>query len=720
MNARIIRLRMTVCRLVVALVIALSAVGLPSAWAQPNPQCTWKGQNSSSWGDANNWDCSNGPRIPEPGDDVIIDSGKPFSPAVAGNATIRSLTLNGALLSIGGAATLTVSTSTTSYGGKIVLDGVLTGELDAMLGSPQTGSDSQVGGLGLLSGPVFVRAGGTLQAMPHGTLTINGDLTIDWLGTLLSSGDAIVFNGSTLTNNGTIEGPYLTFKLHGAQQIIGSGILIGGGPLAIDNGSTTTMANAMTWEDVNLTIVHNSLLDIGANTLTLNGVQAHITPGNVITGSGELDFVYSTVANDGVITPMFKVISGTTFAGGLGLFAGPISVTSGTTLTIGSYPNLAAANNVNVDGILNGGNTQMLFSGPTFTNNGLVSPATLLLKGAGEVVQGTGIFSTTNPATVAGGAVVSLGSAVQMNWLAVNPNGRLDLKGHTLTLSHGGIPLANSGVLTTTDSTIVYAGTVTQTLSYPNVNYDHLTISNTTLVNSPPGAYVNVPVAGNFTANGRFAPISSTVTLNGTHSQWIQGQQPVTFTTLIVSNTAGVYLGTNVQVNQHLTLNGDVNTFLSALTMPVSGTTSGAEDVWGQFKRTGPFAPTITYTLGSPYMSATFLPTGTLPSNMTMLLVKLPPLGLGEAPWRVYTFEPDGGSHYTATLRLHYRDSELPANVPEVGLRPWVMDATKQHWMLKKSIGSDMTNDWIGVGSVTDLSVWALAPIHIFLPLIVR
>jgi hypothetical protein len=133
--------------------------------------------------------------------------------------------------------------------------------------------------------------------------------------------------------------------------------------------------------------------------------------------------------------------------------------------------------------------------------------------------------------------------------------------------------------LTTTDSTIVYAGALTQTLSYPNVSYYHLTINNTTLVNSPNGTYVNIPVAGNFTANGVFAPISSTVTLNGTTAQSIQGQQPVTFTTLIVSNTAGVDLGTNVQVNQHLTLNGDVNTFLSTLTMPVSGTASCADDV---------------------------------------------------------------------------------------------------------------------------------------------
>jgi hypothetical protein len=119
-------------------------------------------------------------------------------------------------------------------------------------------------------------------------------------------------------------------------------------------------------------------------------------------------------------------------------------------------------------------------------------------------------------------------------------------------------------------------------------------------------------------------------------------------------------------------------------------------------------------------MSATFIPTGTLPSNMTMLLMKLPPLGLGEAPWRVYTFEPDGGNHYTATPRLHYRGSEMPTGVSEVGLRPCVLDATKQHWLLKKSIGSDMTNDWIAVGNVGDLSVWALAPIHLYLPLIMR
>lgn len=60
---------------------------------------------------------------------MIIDSGQRFSPALAGNASINSLTLNGSTLSIAGPATLTVDTTTTDNGGTIILDGALTGEL---------------------------------------------------------------------------------------------------------------------------------------------------------------------------------------------------------------------------------------------------------------------------------------------------------------------------------------------------------------------------------------------------------------------------------------------------------------------------------------------------------------------------------------------------------------------------------------------------------------
>ncbi len=118
------------------------------------------------------------------------------------------------------------------------------------------------------------------------------------------------------------------------------------------------------------------------------------------------------------------------------------------------------------------------------------------------------------------------------------------------------------------------------------------------------------------------------------------------------------------------------------------------------------------YTFGNPNVQITYT-AATAPNPTAVRLVKSAPGGKTGAVTRTYTITPTGGSGFTATVRLHYLDSELNSNT-EGALDLWHLDSGTT-WTYKGQTSRDGTNNWVeltGVGASATtglLGDWTLA-----------
>ena len=134
---------------------------------------------------------------------------------------------------------------------------------------------------------------------------------------------------------------------------------------------------------------------------------------------------------------------------------------------------------------------------------------------------------------------------------------------------------------------------------------------------------------------------------------------PPPFAAVNVASSGGVYLRQNLTVTNRLTLSADLTTTGGyMLNLTAGATASGAGDVWGRTVRNHLFASGVAYPFGSPNVSVLFGPTSTVPSSLMVELQHGAPPDYASAVQRTYVITPTGGV-YSATLRLHYQDSEL-------------------------------------------------------------
>jgi hypothetical protein len=289
-------------------------------------------------------------------------------------------------------------------------------------------------------------------------------------------------------------------------------------------------------------------------------------------------------------------------------------------------------------------------TGSDFLINGTVVGGALNFAGAGPHVitnpSGTGSISSTNVKTLLSPAVVNLNNDLQMGALAVNSGATMNITGRTLSLNGAGAALTVGGTLTTATSTVVLNGSVAQTIA--GVAYNNLTINNSIGLN-----VTGVTLNGNATVNGAFALTSS-----------------------------------------------DLDTAGFTLTQPNTTASTGVSDVVGTVKRTGgPFAPATTLTFGNPNNQITFGAAGTKPTDVTVVMAKAAPATYPTAVLRNYTLSQTGGSGFTATLRLHYLDSELNGNLPETSLTLRRFNGTG--WAPVTPTLPDTTNNWLESAAVT-------------------
>ena len=218
---------------------------------------------------------------------------------------------------------------------------------------------------------------------------------------------------------------------------------------------------------------------------------------------------------------------------------------------------------------------------------------------------------------------------------------------------------------------------------------------------------------GSFTGNDvdiRSGTISGgTITLGsaspGTQDFLTRIDIPVNNLTVNTSSNS-VTLQSSITVNGTLTLtSGDLNTGSFTLTMPGTATSTGATDAVGNVKRTG-FVIGTPLSFGNPFNTITFDAAATVPTDVTVNLIKSSPGGFSNSVKRVYGITANGGSGFSATLRLHYLDSELNGNT-ESALQMWRYNGT--NWVQQTKADFNTSNNWVETNGVAAFSSWTLA-----------
>jgi hypothetical protein len=126
----------------------------------------------------------------------------------------------------------------------------------------------------------------------------------------------------------------------------------------------------------------------------------------------------------------------------------------------------------------------------------------------------------------------------------------------------------------------------------------------------------------------------------------------------------------------------------------------------GNIRRTNLAAcPGAAIAYGNAFTTVLFT-SGTMPDEITFNIALSAPAGLANAVNRTYLITPSGGSGYTATLRLHYLDSELNGN-SEGMLQLWRNNGST--WNAQGPGFIDLTQNWIQSAGITEFSPWTIA-----------
>lgn len=175
-------------------------------------------------------------------------------------------------------------------------------------------------------------------------------------------------------------------------------------------------------------------------------------------------------------------------------------------------------------------------------------------------------------------------------------------------------------------------------------------------------------------------------------------------TQLLVNTGSTLELTSDVTYSGNsIHLLGNLNTLSNTLTLPCTTSWSGPGETFGNIRRTNLAACPGAIGFGNPFTTIQFT-SGTPPTELTFSVSPTPPFA--SAVSRTYLITPFGGGPYTATLRLHYLDSELNGN-PESSLQLWRNNGTG--WTAQGATNRNETDNWVEYAGVTQFSPWALS-----------
>ncbi|MES2209391.1 MAG: S8 family serine peptidase, partial [Chloroflexota bacterium] len=627
----------------------------------------WDGSSSTDWSTGANW---SGNTVPAAGDTAVIPTGMPNYPNISsGVKTVKVLTVNsGGSVTVSG-GTLDFTDDSSNAGTINVSSGTLTSSGDKKLTNTGTLTVSSTGIFGASVDDTKLTNDGTFNLSGTGTSKIRD---FKGAGTTNASGAILqISHDWGLSTGGIFDGTGGTVEFTTAADA-GGGAAFATGTIQFfnlvvsgtkdpgfdaDPSSSILIRGNFTNSNTTLTNSANvtfTLNGTGAQTITSASTSSNTTFGHLVINKASGTATLASgilVAGNASITA--GVLDASTFGFSRQPSGGTITVANGATLKLGA--NTTTPNNT--------------FS--TFTTKSLGATSTIEYNGTGAQTVATG-FSYGHLIVSGGNTKTATTTGLSVAGNFTNASGTT-FTGTALTHNVTG-NLSNSGTLTFTSATL--------------------------------------NLAGNWTNSGTFNAGTSTVNFNGTTGQTMSGS---TFNNLTINDPAGVTMLTDETVNGMLTLtSGDLNTGAFTLTMPVAATSaisSGATDVVGNVKRTGPFVTNTAYSFGNWSNSIAFTSAGTKPTEFTVNLVKAAPTSPafpGTSISRTYTISQAGGSGFSASLRLHYLTGELNG-LTAGNLQLWKANGTwaPQGWTGKVDLPPVQT--WIELSGVTSFSAWTLA-----------
>ena len=336
--------------------------------------------------------------------------------------------------------------------------------------------------------------------------------------------------------------------------------------------------------------------------------------------------------------------------------------------------------------------SELRVSGALTVSNGALNCGTNIVSGAGTFTLATG--GTLGIGSIAGiaasGAVGNIQTAIRTfatgaNYTyngsaAQNAGSGLPSTVNDLTINNSvGVSLS-SGV--TVDGTLALAsGTFT-------VGAHTLTLNN--------------PIGG--TATNLNADGTSSITIAGSASDINIPSNISTLNNLTLNNSSGTTLQGNLTVSGTLGLtSGDITTGSFTLFMGNGSTSAGNGDVVGDVNRSDLNGGT-TRSFGNPNVQITI--TAGSVTAMTVNLIKASPSDFGNSTRRTYALKDVVGTLVTATVRLHYLDSELNGN-SEATLDLWKKDGS--NWVSQGASTRDSTDNWVEKTLISSFSLWTIA-----------
>jgi uncharacterized repeat protein (TIGR01451 family)/CSLREA domain-containing protein len=507
----------------------------------------------------------------------------------------------------------------------------------------------------------------------------NGNLTVNASAILTPAAAAIIGGTGTLTGNGRVDVTRTAMTADFLTQY------------TITNKTLTNLTvnySGAGNQTVNNSPTYNHLMISGSGTKTLQG--ATDVNKDVLLTAATLDASASnfnmTVGGNwtntgGTFTPRMGAVtfdagSGTQTISGTTTFYDLIQSNSGATLAYGSSSTTIANTLSKTAGTMDSGTSTITFTGA-----------------AGSII-GSGAKEFNN-------LVISMGASTS-NSSGGNITIKNDYTNNGTFTQHATI---RTTFATGADGSHSFSGSGTTTFGKVDINS-----SNTVDAGSH-----NFNVAGDavgsdsFVVTGTFTGNMSTVTFNGSAAQIISGNGAKNFSGLTINNASGVAVNNatpaiDASVSGALTLTTDL-TVASGAVLQQTGTSAGTADAVGTVRRTD--LGMTARAFGSPQTTIA-IDSGTAPTQMDVTLVKMDPADFPTtAVERTYTLTPTGGSGISATLKLHYLDSELNG-IPETSLIEW--KKVGMTWLPQGRTGAvDTVNNAVTLMGVSSFSDWTLS-----------
>lgn len=678
---------------------------------------------SGSWHDLNTW---GGAGIPSLGDNVTISGGTnvSISNGLTGLCNTITIASTGTLSGAG-----TLETRITAGTASIINNGTIS---VANIFIPTATGTFNLSGAGVwTSNQITINPSSAAQLLSNVNLAPS-TMIVATSATFNLNGFSFTFSGNNFINNGTIAVGSSTFNFNGTGTFTHTvGTFTGNGLLtfAPSDGAATIASDGNIAPSVeivsgtlsgcfNATVSGSLTIDAGAvlecdfgamridSNFTINGSLTR-TVGN----SGvNINFNGATLTNNGAVSANFLVFNNSGAALSQTL-AGAGAWNSGTSLAIGQGANLSPsttvlANDVTVsfDQFLIQQGSTLNLNGKTFTfgGNSFSSSGTLAVGASGTFnFNGRNSFSTQSNgiATGSGGLIKFAPSDGSAN-ITGRTQTKVEFVSGTMTQTSffivGGDFTINAGAAFTSNNFV--------TTTFGNV------LINGTLSGNPSASFI---VAGtNFTNNGTvtnvsffFDPSACCAPLAPNAVQNLAGNGTWNGNgNLNIAASSQITLQNNLTYNAaSFTNNGSLNTGAFTLTLPASVNSSGNGEIIGTLKRTN-FTIGTAVSFGNQFNTIRF-DSGTPPTDLTVNLSLTQPIGFPNAVSRFYTITPNGGSNYSATVRLHYLDSELNGNT-EASLQLFRRNGAV--WSAQGATARDTANNWVETSGVTQFSPWAL------------